>query len=83
LTQISKRCVIEYIAVPRELLYSQLKEGNCNQGRSRLRFKDTIRGNMKKIDMDRNSWQKKAKYRDGWRCVIEPKQKQTAMMMTQ
>jgi len=43
--------VIEYIAVPRELLYSQLKEGKHNQGRPRLRFKDTVRGNMKKMEM--------------------------------
>jgi len=42
---------------------------------------------MKKIDMDRDSWQRKAKCRDGWRFLIKPNWKQslshrqTAMMM--
>jgi len=34
------------------------------RGRPRLRFKDTVKRNMKKIiDMDRDSWQRKAKCR--------------------
>ena len=38
--------------LPRHVLYSQLPEGQL----PRLRYKDTIRRNLKKIDIDINSW---------------------------
>jgi hypothetical protein len=64
---------MEHGRLPRQLLYSQLKEGKRNQGRPRLRFKDTVKRNLKKLNVDKNHWQKKARSRDGWRCVIRPK----------
>ena len=64
---------MDHNRLPRQLLYSQLKEGRRNQGRPRLRFKDTVKRNMKKLDMDRAKWQKNARNRDGWRCLIRPK----------
>ena len=42
----------------RQLLYSQVTEGKHNQGRPWLRFKGTVKTIMKKMDMDRNSWQR-------------------------
>ena len=58
--------------LPRQLLYSQLKEGKRNQGRPRLRFKDTVKRNMKKMDIDRRTWKTKASSRDDWRQLIKP-----------
>ena len=57
----------------RQLLYSQLCEGKRNQGRPRLRFKDTVKRNLEKLDIDRSSWQQKAKDRAVWRNLIRPK----------
>ena len=59
--------------LPRQILYSQLSEGKRNQGRPRLRFKDTVKRNMKKLSMDINSWQSQAKDRTAWRSAIKPK----------
>ena len=64
---------MDHERLPRQLLYSQLQEGKRNQGRPRLRFKDTIKRNMKKLDIDRSTWQKMASSRDGWRRLIRPK----------
>ena len=47
----------------RQLLHSQLCEGKRNQGRPRLRFKDTVKRNLKKLDIDKSSWQRKVKDR--------------------
>ena len=40
------------------------REGKWNQGRPRLRFKDIVNRNMKKMDIDKNKWQEKARSRD-------------------
>jgi len=45
---------VDHSQLPRQLLYSQLKEGKRNQGRLRLRFKHTVKQNMKKIGMDKD-----------------------------
>ena len=64
---------MDHQRLPRQLLYSQLCEGKCNQGRPRLRFKDTVKRNLEKLDIDRSSWQQKAKDRAMWRNLIRPK----------
>ncbi|XP_068739254.1 uncharacterized protein [Montipora capricornis] len=48
---------MDHARLPRQLLYSQLCEGKCNQGRPRLRFKDTVKRNLEKLDIDGRSWQ--------------------------
>ena len=58
---------------PRQLLHSQLCKGKRNQGRPRLRFKDTVKRNLKKLDIDRSSWQRKVKDRAAWRKLTRPK----------
>ena len=55
----------------RQLLHSQLCEGKRNQGRPRLRFKDTVKRNLKKLDIDKSSWQRKVKDRAAWRNLNE------------
>lgn len=63
---------MDHSRLPRQLLYSQLKEGKRNQGRPRLRFKDTVKRNLKKLDLGVNQWQELARNRDCWRCKIRP-----------
>ncbi|XP_068692733.1 uncharacterized protein [Montipora foliosa] len=64
---------MDHACLPRQLLYSQLCEGKRNQGRPRLRFKDTVKRNLEKLDIDRSSCQQKAKDRAVWRNLIRPK----------
>ncbi|XP_068739250.1 uncharacterized protein [Montipora capricornis] len=64
---------MDHARLPRQLLNSQLCEGKRNQGRPRLRFKDTVKRNMEKLDIDRSPWQQKAKDRAVWRNLIRPK----------
>ena len=64
---------MDHQRLPWQLLYLQLCEGKRNLGRPRLRFKDTIKRNLEKLDMDRSSWQQKAKDRAVWRNLIRPK----------
>lgn len=52
---------MEYHCIPRQLLYSQLCEGECDQGRPGLRFKHTAERNMNKIKIDGRSWQQKVR----------------------
>ena len=42
--------------LPRQVLYSQLPDGQQPRGHPRLRYKDTIKGNLKKSDIDTNLW---------------------------
>ena len=61
--------------LPRQLLYSQLKEGKRNQGRPRLRFKDVAKRNMKWREINLNSWQTMAENRVAWRTATKSKPK--------
>ena len=45
----------------RQILYSQLQEGKRNQWRPRLKFNDLVKRNMNKMDIDKSTWQEKAK----------------------
>ena len=57
--------------LPRQVLYSQLPDGQRPRGRPRLRYKDTIKRNRKKRDSDTNSWKSLALQRDVWRDTIK------------
>jgi len=63
---------MDHSCLPGQLLYLQLKDSKQNQERPRLRFRNTVKQDMKKIDMVRDSWQKMSKCEDGWRCLIKP-----------
>ena len=58
---------------PPALLCSQLCEGKRSRGRPRLRFKDTVKRNLKKLDIDKSSWQRKAKNRAAWKKLVRSK----------
>ena len=57
--------------LPRQVLYSQLPDGQRPRGRPRLRYKDTIKRNLKKGDIDTNSWKSLALQRDVWRDTVK------------
>ena len=57
--------------LPRQVLYSQLPDGQRPRGRARLRYKDTIKRNLKKRDIDTNSWKSLALQRDVWRDTVK------------
>ena len=42
--------------LPKQVLYSQLSSGHRKRGRPRLRFKDTIKRNLKLRDIKTDSW---------------------------
>ena len=64
---------MDHQRLPRQRLYSQLCEGKRNLGRPRLGFKDTVKRNLEKLDIDRSSWQQMGKDRVAWRNLISPK----------
>ena len=57
--------------LPRQVLYSRLPDGQRPRGRPRLRYKDTIKRNLKKRDIDTNSWKSLALQRDVWRDTVK------------
>ena len=59
--------------IPKQVLYSQLAEGSRGIGRPRLRFKDTIKRNLKDKDISLGTWQKLTQDRPRWRQMIHRK----------
>ena len=57
--------------LPKQVLYSQLPDGQRPRGCPRLRYKDTIKRNLKKRDIDTNSWKSLALQRDVWRDTVK------------
>ena len=57
--------------LPRQVLYSQLSDGHRRRGRTRHRYKDTIKRNLKKRDIDTNSWKYLALQRGVWRDTVK------------
>lgn len=56
--------------IPRQILFSELSEGKRNIGRPKLRFKDVMKRNLKRIGIPTNSWQSLAQDRVEWRRSI-------------
>ena len=57
--------------LPKQVLYSQLSSGHRKRGHPRLRFKDTIKGNLKMRDIKIDSWTSLSQQRDKWRTTVE------------
>ena len=57
--------------LPKQVLYSQLSSGHRKRGRSRLRFKDTIKRNLKLRDIKIDSWTSLSQQRDKWRARVK------------
>lgn len=60
---------MDHRRLPKQLLYLQLCEGKYNQSIRRLRFKDTVKRNLRKLDTERSSWQRMDS--EGQSCVEE------------
>ena len=56
--------------LPKQILYSQLSSGHRKRGRPRLRFKDTIKRNLKLRDIKTDSWTSLSQQRDKWRAIV-------------
>ena len=57
--------------LPKQILYSQLSSGHRKRGRPRLRFKDTIKRNLKLRDIKTDSWTSLSQQRDKWRAIVK------------
>ena len=57
--------------LPKQILYSQLSSGHRKRGRPRLRFKDTIKRNLKLTDIKTDSWTSLSKQWDKWRAIVK------------
>ena len=62
--------------IPKQLLYEQLKEGKRYQGGPKLRFKDSLKDNLKICSIDPHNFEKLATNRVTWRrcCNVSLKQ---------
>ena len=59
--------------LPTQILYSQLKKGVRDIGRPRLRFKDTVKRNLKDKKIPVGSWQSLSRNRCKWRGMVHKK----------
>uniref|UniRef100_H2ZZZ1 Uncharacterized protein n=1 Tax=Latimeria chalumnae TaxID=7897 RepID=H2ZZZ1_LATCH len=57
------------VHLPKQLLYSQLSQGQRTRGGQRKRFKDTLKANIKKCGIDIINWEKLARDRATWRLT--------------
>ena len=55
----------------KQILYSQLSSGHRKRERPRLRFKDTIKRNLKLRDIKIDSWTSLSQQRDKWRATVK------------
>ena len=59
--------------LPSEILYGELRDGARKVGRPLLRYKDTIKRDLKAVKINTNSWEDTAANRDAWRLQIKTK----------
>ena len=59
------------LRMPTDRLPRQLPEGQQPRGRPRIGYKDTIKRDIKKRDIDTNSWKSLALQRDVWRDTVK------------
>ena len=60
---------MEHHRIPKALLFSQLEKGKRSVGRPRLRYKDTLKYNLKECGISSDDWEKIAQERTRWRGV--------------
>jgi len=56
--------------LPKQIFYSELKEGKRKRGGQKKRFKDALKASMKKCNIDSNTWETKAKDKETWRETV-------------
>ena len=57
-------------SIPQQFFYGELCEGERNRGRQKLRYKDTLKQNLKKGNIDPDMWEEQAKDRPQWRAAV-------------
>ena len=57
--------------LPKQVRYSQLSSGHRKRGRPRLRFRDTIKTNLKMRDIKIESWTSLSQQIDKWRATVK------------
>ena len=57
--------------LPREILYGELRGGARKVGRPLLRYKDTIKHDLKAVKIKTNSWEDAIANYDAWRLDIK------------
>ena len=57
--------------LPKQSLNSQLSSDHIKRGRPRLRFKDTIKRNLKLRDIKTDSWTSPLQQRGKWRAIVK------------
>ena len=55
--------------IPRIVMFAELKEGSRRQGRPKLRYKDTLKGNLKWSGIKPRQLEECASERSGWRSL--------------
>ncbi|KAK2193513.1 hypothetical protein NP493_12g11066 [Ridgeia piscesae] len=61
--------------LPKQILYSQLSSGHRKRGSPRLRFKDTIKRNLKLRDIKTDSWTWRYEQASAFFNALSPYQK--------
>ena len=56
--------------LPKQILYSDLTEGNRKRGGQKLCYKDTLKRNLKRCDIDPDTWEDLSKDRTKWREAV-------------
>ena len=57
--------------ISKDLLYGELAEGSRHAGRPKLHFKDVCKRDMKRCNIDSNSWESIADDRPSWRQTVK------------
>ena len=61
---------MEDTRLPKRLLYGELTSGKRSLGRPRLRYKDTLKASLKRVDIPHTTWEDHAKTRPVWRSLV-------------
>lgn len=64
---------MENSRLPKQILFSQLKDGARGVGRPKLRFRDTVKRNLKDKLISIGSWQTLSRDRQRWRTLVHRK----------
>ena len=56
--------------LPKQVLFSQLKEGTRTKGGQKKRFKDNLKANLKKCNINDNNWEILTQDRDSWKRIL-------------
>ena len=61
---------MEDCRLPKKILYGELKEGTRSRGDQKKRFKDKLKQNLKKCNIDLYGWETPAANRPIWRSAV-------------